>query len=360
MQGTGIWNTVFWGNTITGWAIAAGLAVAVVFTLRVVAAVVAGRLRKLASATHTDLDDLVADLIDRTKLLFVLIVAVWAASLTLSLSAAAESRIRAALILGMLLQAAFWATALVNYFLVRYRKKAIEEDPSVATALGAVGFLLRVGVWAITAMIALDTLGVDITALVAGLGVGGIAIALAVQSLLGDLFASISIVLDKPFVVGDFIIVGDATGTVENVGLKTTRIRSLSGEQLVIANSDLLSSRIRNYKRMQERRVLFEVGVVYGTEAAKLKEIPETIRAAVESRDNTRFDRSHFKAFGDSALIFETVYFMTVPDYNSYMDTQQAINLELYERFEMDGLEFAFPTQTVFVHGASAGPVTAS
>jgi small-conductance mechanosensitive channel len=248
----------------------------------------------------------------------------------------------------------------VNYFLNRYRRKAIEEDPSVATALGAVGFLLRVAVWAITAMIALDTLGVDITALVAGLGVGGIAIALAVQSLLGDLFASISIVLDKPFVVGDFIIVGDSTGTVENVGLKTTRIRSLSGEQLVIANSDLLSSRIRNYKRMQERRVLFEVGVVYGTEAAKLKEIPETIRAAVESRDNTRFDRSHFKSFGNSALIFETVYFMTVPDYNSYMDTQQAINLELYERFETDGLEFAFPTQTIFLHQENAEPVMAS
>lgn len=351
------WNTVFWGNTITGWVIAAAIAVAVVGVLRIVAAVLANRLKKLASVTQTDIDDLVADLIDRTKQLFVLIVAVWTASLTLTLSDTAASRIRAVLILGALLQAAFWATAIVNYFLHRYRKKAIDEDPSVATALGAVGFLLRVGVWVITAMIALDTLGVDITALVAGLGVGGIAIALAVQSLLGDLFASISIVLDKPFVVGDFIIVGDATGTVENVGLKTTRIRSLSGEQLVIANSDLLSSRIRNYKRMQERRVLFEVGVVYGTEAAKLKQIPQTIRAAVESRDNTRFDRSHFKSFGDSALVFETVYFMTVPDYNSYMDTQQAINLELYERFEADGLEFAFPTQTIFLHRESAEPV---
>jgi small-conductance mechanosensitive channel len=360
MQDAGFWNTAFWGNTITDWVIAGAIIVAVLVVLRIVAAVIANRLKRLASVTQTDIDDLAADILDRTKLLFVLIVAVWSASLTLTLSEAAESRIRAVLIIGMLLQAAFWATALMNYFLERYRRRALDEDPSVATALGAVGFLLRATVWGITVMVALDTLGVDITALVAGLGVGGIAIALALQSVLGDLFASISIVLDKPFVVGDFIIVGDATGTVENVGLKTTRIRSISGEQLVVANSDLLSSRIRNYKRMQERRVLFEVGLVYGTEAAMLKTIPETIRAAVESRDNTRFDRSHFKAFGASALIFETVYFMTVPDYNAYMDTQQGINLELYERFEADGLEFAFPTQTIFMHSQNAEPVAAT
>jgi small-conductance mechanosensitive channel len=190
--------------------------------------------------------------------------------------------------------------------------------------------------------------------LIAGLGVGGIAVALAVQNVLGDLFASVSIVLDKPFVVGDFIDLGGHMGVVENVGLKTTRVRSLSGEELVIANSDLLSTRIRNFKRMSQRRAAFDIGVVYGTPSDKLRRIPELARKAVESCDNTRFDRSHFKSFGDSALVFETVYFMTVPDYNAYMDTQQSINLELYQRFEAEDIEFAYPTQTLFLKTEAA------
>ena len=345
-----IWDTVFWGNTITRWAVAAGIALLLVVGLRIVASVIAGQFKRLANRTDTDVDDLIADLLDKTKLLFIVIVAVWGASRTLEMTEGAAQLVRVGLVLALLLQAGFWAGAIVSYFLSAYRKKAEVDDPGVATAMGAVGFLASVAVWSIIFLIALDTLGIDITALIAGLGVGGIAIALAVQNVLGDLFASLSIILDKPFVVGDFIILGDEhLGTVEHVGLKTTRIRALSGEQLVVSNSDLLSSRIRNFKRMQERRIVFEVGVTYGTPADKLRQIPEIIREAVESCDNTRFDRSHFKAFGDSALIFETVYYMGVPDYNAYMDTQQAINLDLYERFEAMDLEFAFPTQTLFV-----------
>jgi small-conductance mechanosensitive channel len=350
MEGVAFWDRMFWGNSLTRWAIAIGIGLALILVLRVVARIVARQLKKLADGTVTELDDLVADLVNKTKFLFILIVALWGGSYALSLSRRAEDAIRTLLMLGLLVQAGFWATSIVGYFLVRYRQRAAEEDPGVATAMGAVGFLVRVGVWSIVTLIALDTVGVDITALVAGLGVGGIAVALAVQNVLGDLFASISIILDKPFVVGDFIVLGDYVGVVENVGLKTTRIRALSGEQLVIANSDLLSSRIRNFRRMNERRVVFQVGVVYGTPAEKLKKAPDLIRGAIESRDNTRFDRSHFKSFGDSALVFETVYYMTVPDYNAYMDTQQAINLELYERFEEESLEFAYPTQTLFVH----------
>lgn len=360
MQDAGFWETVLWGNPLTRWSIALGLGLAVVLILPIFAAILTRRIRKLAETTATDVDDLIADLLDRTKFLFVLIVALWAGSQALTVTTAASGRIRAVLIIALLMQAGFWATALINYFLNRYRQRVVDDDPSVATAMGAIGFLVRLGVWTVVVLIALGTMGIDITALVAGLGVGGIAIALAVQNVLGDLFASVSIILDKPFVVGDFIVVGDAAGTVENVGLKTTRVRSLSGEQLVIANSDLLSSRIRNFKRMEERRIAFEVGVVYGTGSDKLAEVPEIIRAAVESRENARFDRSHFKAFGNSALLFETVYYMTVPDYSAYMDTQQAINLELYQRFEDKGLEFAFPTQTLFVHQETAGSGSAS
>lgn len=355
-----MWDTIFWGNTLTRWAIAAGVALGLTLFLRVVAAIAAQQLKKLSRRTENDIDDLIADLLDKTKLLFVLIVAAWAASYTLTLSARASGFMRAVLVVGLLLQAGLWASALVTYFLVRYRRRVEAEDPGVATAMGAVGFLVRLAIWSVVSLIALDTLGVDITALIAGLGVGGIAIALAVQNVLGDLFASVSIILDKPFVVGDFIILGDHAGTVEHVGLKTTRIRSLSGEQLVVANSDLLSSRIRNFKRMNERRIVFEVGVVYGTPTDRLRAIPGIIRKAVESRENARFDRSHFKAFGDSALIYETVYFMTVPDYVAFMDTQEAINLELYGRFEELGIEFAYPTQTLFVRTEGREPVGVS
>lgn len=352
-----MWETTFAGNTLARWAIAAGITIGLILVLRVVASVAAARVKKLAGNTETDLDDLVADLLGRTKLLFLIIVAVWGGSYALTLTDRAASMLRSIFVLGLLVQAGFWVTALVTYALRKYRKKVEDDDPGVATAMGAVGFIARLGVWTIILLIALDTLGVDITALVAGLGVGGIAVALAVQSVLSDLFASVSIILDKPFVVGDFIVLDDMRGNVEYVGLKTTRIRSQSGEQLVVSNSDLLQSRIRNFKRMTERRVAFEIGVVYGTPAEKLREIPSIMRGAVESQSNARFERCHFKTFGDSALIYETVYFMTVPDFDAYMDTQQAINFELYERFEALGLEFAYPTQTLFLKNDQGAPV---
>jgi len=177
-------------------------------------------------------------------------------------------------------------------------------------------------------------------------------VALAAQNILGDLFASLSIVLDKPFVVGDFLIVGDFLGSVEKVGVKTTRLRSLSGEQLVFSNNDLLGSRIRNYGRMFERRVLFSIGVIYQTPPDKLRLAATILREAVQAQDKVRFDRAHFKSYGDFALSFEVVYYVLSPDYNVYMDIQQAINLLIYERFAEEQIEFAYPTQTLFVSRA--------
>jgi small-conductance mechanosensitive channel len=204
-------------------------------------------------------------------------------------------------------------------------------------------------------LLALDNMGVNITGLVAGLGIGGIAVALALQNILGDLFASLSIILDKPFVIGDFIVVDQLMGTVEHVGLKTTRIRSLSGEQVIFSNAGLLQSRIRNFKRMAERRVVFTVGVTYQTPYEKLARISALLREAVELQQGVRFDRAHFKEYGDFALVYEIVYFVTSPDYNKYMDIQQAINFEIYRRFQQEGLEFAYPTQTLFVQGIGSG-----
>jgi small-conductance mechanosensitive channel len=207
--------------------------------------------------------------------------------------------------------------------------------------------------WTIILLVALDNLGFNVTTLIAGLGISGIAIALAVQNILGDLFSSFSIVLDKPFVIGDFIIIDEYLGTVEYVGIKTTRIRSLSGEQLIFSNSDLLKSRIRNFKRMFERRVVFSVSVVYGTSHENLVKIPKMIREIILNQDRVRFDRAHFKEYGAYSLNFEIVYWIQNPDYNVYMDTQQNINLAIYEQFNREGIQFAYPTQTVLLQGDS-------
>jgi len=346
-------NQIVWDNTLGRWLLAFGVAFAIVFFLRILASALIRRLEKLSGHTRTDLDNLVVELLHKTKGLFILLLAIWAGSLLLTLDATAEVWLHRVLGVGLLIQAALWATGVVNFFLGRYRRKQEEEDPGMATALGALGFVAKAGVWAIFLLLILQNLGVEITALLAGVSVGGIAVALAVQNVLGDLLSSLSIVLDKPFVIGDFIIVGDFMGTVEHVGLKSTRIRSLSGEQLVFANSDLLSSRIRNYKRMQERRAVFSLGVTYGTSAEKLEAIPGMVKEAVEKQELTRFDRSHFSRFGDFALNIETVYYLTVPDYNSYMDVQQAINLDLCRRFEAEGIEFAYPTQTIYLEKSS-------
>jgi len=246
---------------------------------------------------------------------------------------------------------------IVSSFAVRlvenYGVGSEEGDPASRTALGLIRFTLKFLVWAIIVLLALDNFGVNITALATGLGIGGVAVALAVQNILGDLFASLSIILDRPFVVGDFVVVGEHSGTVEHIGIKTTRIRSISGEQLVCSNSDLLSSRIRNFKRMWERRVTFSVGITYQTPVAKVAKISEELRRLVELQPLARFDRAHFNAFGDSALMFEIVYFVRSKEMNDYMDTQQSLNLAIMHRFQELGVEFAYPTRTVFLQQSS-------
>jgi len=196
----------------------------------------------------------------------------------------------------------------------------------------------------------MDNLGFNISAVVAGLGIGGIAIALAAQAILGDLFSYFVIFFDRPFEVGDFINVGDKVGTVEYTGIKTTRVRALSGEQLVFANTDLTNSRIHNFKKMEKRRVVFKLGVVYQTLADTLAEIPNLVKEIIEKQPDTTFDRGHFATYGDFSLNFEFVYFVLSSDYVKFMDTQQRINLEIYKEFENRGIEFAYPTQTLFVN----------
>ena len=185
---------------------------------------------------------------------------------------------------------------------------------------------------------------------------GGVAAALAIQNVLGDLIASLSIYFDRPFDIGDFIIVGDDKGSVEHVGWRATRVRSLGGEQIVFANGELIKQRIHNYGRMQERRIDFRIGIEYGTPAELVKRVPELLRAAVEAQENVRFDRAHFKEYGDFALIFEVVYYVLSPDYTEYMDRQQGINFALLDEFEELGISFAFPTRTLHIRSHTEAP----
>ena len=238
---------------------------------------------------------------------------------------------------------------MIGFVVARYAERHKKTDAASVTMILTLGSLGKVAIWATAALMAAVSMGQPITPLIAGLGIGGIAVALAAQNILGDLFASVSIVLDKPFVLGDFIIVDDKMGSIEYIGLKTTRLRSLSGEQLVFSNTDLLKSRIHNYKRMRERRVLFTIGATYDTPYEKVAAIPAMLREIIESQQPVRFDRAHFARYGDSALIFEVVYYVLAADYNIYMNVQQAVNLAIFRRFEEEKIEFAFPTQTVFL-----------
>jgi small-conductance mechanosensitive channel len=339
-------------NTVQNWLVAAAIAVVVFLLAGIIRFIAVRQLTRFADHHDAALWPVLLAVVRGTKWFFILLLSLYIAAIAIELPAAVRANINTTIIIALLVQAGLWSAAALRVFSEHYRKRQLEKDPASVTTLNVLNIIGKVILWAIVLLLVLDNLGVNITALVAGMGVGGIAIALAVQTILGDLFASLSIVLDKPFVVGDFLIVGDLLGSVEHVGMKTTRLRSLSGEQLVFSNSDLLNSRIRNYGRMYERRLQFDIGVTYQTPRDKLIKIPQIIREAIEKMDKTRFDRSHFKEFGASALTFESVYYVLGPDYNTYMDIQQAINLHIHERFEQEDIEFAYPTQTLFVQQA--------
>lgn len=337
------------GNRLGAWALALGLLCVVAVALPLIKRQVGQRLRRLAERDTALVSRYAADVVGSTRRSVMFLVAVFIAARAVTLPPKIDAALASIAAVALLLQAAIWAQSALNVWLQRHLAQARATDAASATTVGVLGFVCRVALWAVAMLMILDNLGFNITTLVASLGIGGVAVALALQNILGDLFASLSIALDKPFVIGDFIVVDDTAGTVEYVGLKTTRVRALSGEQVVFANADLLKSRIHNYKRLYERRVLFGFGVLYQTPPEQLAAVPAMVREIVAAQDGARFDRAHFKGFGDSSLDFEVVYFVLSPEYNRYMDIQQAINLELLRQFGASGIGFAFPTRTVHV-----------
>jgi len=343
-----------WGLTLWQWLILIGLWGVLTGLLLLGRRVARGTLKRVTVDAAATVRGYLQVIVERTRIFFLAAVGLYGAALLSGAPARLLEILSTVVFLLFLIQLILWVNGVVSRYVESYKEHHLETDAAAVTTVQAMGFIGRLIVYTLVFLLAVDNLGYEVTALLASLGIGGIAVALALQNILGDLFASLSIVLDKPFVVGDFLVIDDLSGTVEYIGLKTTRLRSLSGEQLVFSNSDLLQSRIRNYKRMFERRILFTFGVVYHTPYAQVAAIPELVKDLIEAQDQVRFDRAHFKEYGDSALTFEVVYHVLVPDYTTYMDIQERINLGLFRTFEERGIAFAYPTRTVYMANGEA------
>jgi small-conductance mechanosensitive channel len=306
-------------------------------------------------AEHGDLHLALSAIAGNTSQIFVLIAAFYVAMTFSGLATLTVERwLWTLLVVAFYAQLGLWANAaMVDYF-SRRRTRQEMRDPSTVTGYGLLMFFFRVAIWIVVVISLLAYFRYPIAGLVGALGVGSLAVAFAVQNILGDVFSSMAIILDKPFRVGDFVKAGETLGVIEHIGVKTTRIRSLSGEQVVLSNSDLLKSRIHNFKQFKERRVVFRLRVVYQTPRDLLERIPGMLREAVDEVPRTRFDRAHFAEYGEFALTFEVVYYVLTPDYAIYMDTQQAINLGIHRRFEEAGVSFAYPTQELILRRPAA------
>jgi small-conductance mechanosensitive channel len=308
------------------------------------------RLKRLAEKTRPEVDDFIVDL-GRKNLVPLLYFGVfYLAARFLNMGVFLDNIIRIAAVILLSIFTIRVVSSLARFYITNRLIKREKDEKRLHTFKSIIP-MVNIIIWIIGALFLMGNLGFDISTVVAGLGIGGIAVALAAQTVLGDMFSYFSILLDRPFELGDFIIVGDFMGTVEKIGVKTTRIRSLGGEQLIFSNTDLTNSRVRNYKRMQTRRVVFSFGVVYETPLARLKQIPAIVKEIIDALGGDAvFDRAHFQKYGNFSLDFEAVYIAQTADYNRYMDLQQEVNLALFERFRKEKIEFAYPTQVVYVN----------
>lgn len=342
-------NQTYFGNTIEAYLVTLGIFIGGVILVKIVEKIVLFRLKKWAEKTETTLDDFLIKRIEKSIVPLLYFGVFYIAITSLTLDAKAKNIIDIASLVILTFFIVRFISSTIMFTLSYFIKKQ-ERGEEKARQLRGMTVLINIFVWVIGIVFLMENLGFDISAVVAGLGIGGIAIALAAREILGDLFSYFVIFFDRPFEVGDMITVDDKRGTVEYAGIKTTRIRSLSGEQLVFSNTDLTNSRIHNFKKMEERRVFFKLGVVYQTTAEQLEQISIIVKEIIEKHNDVRFDRGHFATYGDFSLNFEFVYFVIGSDYVKFMDTQQSINLEIYREFEKRGIEFAYPTQTLFVN----------
>ncbi len=346
------WASVFLNNQIYQWVegLAAGLIV--VIGLGLLKWLVQRRARLSAARPMNNTSSLINALLEHTPWVFIVWLAVFAFLRFLNLAPAAVRVIETISIIVILIQVGLWSVEIIEFWLVRRQPGTGAGAASYKKGpVGAIVILFKIVVWILVVILALENIpGIHVTTLIASLGIGGIAIGLALQKVLGDLFASLTISIDQPFVEGDAISVDQFSGEVEHIGLKSTRLRSGTGEQLIFSNSDLVDSRIHNFKRMEHRVITFTLNITYDTSYKKLQKIPKIIKGIIENHSQVTFNRAHFKGFDPSFYVFEVAYTVKTADFNAYMDVQQDINLEIVRQFHEDGISLAHPTQTVFVN----------
>lgn len=340
-----------WGNTGYQYLVAFAIFIALLILLKIFQVIILARLHKLALKTKTDVDDTLIEVFKKIKPPFYFFLAIYFAIQYLNVSSLIEKVLLALFLIAIVFEVVQALSKILDYFVRKYLERNREEgedDRHSEAMVRLLEVIIKTILWAVGLVLILSNLGINVTSLVAGLGVGGIAIALALQTVLGDLFSAFSIYLDKPFKVGDFIVIGNDMGVVKKIGVKTTRITTLQGEQLIVSNQELTKSRIQNFQRMDRRRVVMRIGVTYETSDKKLKAIPGYIKEIIDATDKAELDRCHFADYGDFSLNFEIVFFVDSAEYNVYMDIRQSINYQIFEKFAKEKIDFAYPTQTIY------------
>jgi small-conductance mechanosensitive channel len=353
----------FLGNSVMSWALAVATFLVTLTVLPIIKGFIAAQRRAWTPSDRLQFHsaiELTTLLVAQTSRVFLFAVALYLASRHLSFPPNLERIITIIIVCLFWLQAGLWGMATIRFLIERRRARSAGLDSLLTGSMDVILFCAGLIIWAMVTLLALDNLGIQIKPLLAGLGIGGIAIALAVQTVLSDVLASMSIALDKPFSVGDSLTIDSFQGTVEHIGVKSTRLRSLSGEQIIIANADIIKARVRNFGRMGDRRAVFQFGISHDTPTTLLAAIPAEVRKIVEAQPDTRFDRCHFMTFGDTAtgnttMLFELVYYVTKPDFGLYADIQQAINLALLDRFREMQVQLAVPAKALVAVELPAG-----
>lgn len=343
-------QTIFWNNSVRDYLISLGIFAGIFIFFLLFKTGIINRLEKLAKKSKTTWDDLIIDFIKSIGWFFYLVISLYVAAQFLTLPELANKIFYyATIVLAVFYIAKGISKAIEHFVKIQVKKRGEKQKLENTSMMKVFGLLAKLIVWTIALLMILSNFGIEITPLVASLGIGGIAIALALQSILGDLFSAFVIYFDKPFKEGDFIIVGKDMGVVKHIGIKSTRIETLQGQELVVSNKELTSTRINNYKRMQKRRIQFNFGVEYSTTSKKLDKIKKIVKDIFDKVEEADLDRVHFKEFADSSLNYEVVYYVNTSNYNKYMDVQEEINLRIVKEFEKAKINFAFPSRTVYL-----------
>lgn len=343
-----ITNFSFYGNSGFDYLIALAIFFVLYAILRVFRKIIITRLVKMAKRTTTTVDDFSLEVIKDIKPFFYVAISLYFALRSLSLNEVLAKYLGIFIMVVLVFEGIRATVKIVGYFSYQAIKKSDDDSQAKAT-VKTINIFVRIILWSLGALLILSNSGVNITSLIAGLGIGGIAVALALQNILGDIFSSFSILIDKPFQTGDYIKIGNDTGTVERIGIKTTRLKTLDGQTLVIANKELTTARVENFKQMEKRRALFTLGVVYESTEEQLKAIPKIIKEIVDTQDKAELDRCNFKSFGDFSLNFEVVFYARVASYAEYLEVLELVNLAIFKRFKEEKIEFAYPTNLQYI-----------